>query len=124
MSEMKPGRELDALIAERVMGYRRLEAYPFREGFPCFVNPSGLEIYPSMIPEYSTSIAAAWEVVNEMQGNKWVFRIQSPYCNVIPGAWEAFFGYKHVNEDTFMEARRAETAPHAICLAALKAVGK
>lgn len=103
---MKPGRELDALIAEKVMGFdpnstdslRTLLYHSYPGGhFPC----------------YSTNIACAWEVVEKMSPRDDKFEI-SKYKN---GLYEATFRYFEA------EWSEAETAPHAICLAALKAVG-
>jgi len=91
---MKAGRELDALIAERVMG----EMWG--------VGPN-LE---DTLPHYSTQIADAWLVVEKMRP---YFEI---YCD--GGGWVARFGWA----DAGTLAAYADTAPLAICLAALKAV--
>ena len=57
---MEPGRELDALIAEKLMGF---DAH-------CFVDDEGQlrDAECEAVPSYSTSIAAAWEVW-EFYGN-------------------------------------------------------
>jgi hypothetical protein len=53
---MKPGRELDALVAGRVMGWRVFETKLIKDGYVAYLadfNPS-------------TNIAAAWEVVEKL----------------------------------------------------------
>jgi len=88
---MKPGRELDALIAEKVMGW-------------------SWGIIGDLIPAYSTDISAAWEVVEEM-GDCLHLRQHGEQ-----GEWEAWFcGYPN-------SKAHGETAPEAICKAALLAV--
>ena len=47
---MEPGRELDALVAKKVMGW--------------------FEVWKPFSP--STDISAAWEVVEKLQGTYWV----------------------------------------------------
>ena len=100
----KPGREFDALVAERVMGWPK--AYDAEADV-------WYSITADEIPRYSTDIAAAWEVVGhltQMPGfNSIDLRIE-PDC-VIAEAW-IYSRAKTVEGDT---------APHAICLAALKA---
>ncbi len=144
---MEAGRELDALIAEKVMGWRW-----FRFLNKCYLIPprntetgfdpahvlshwdgegkegtpdlewTTLSSYPNFrLRHYSTDIAAAWEVVEKVQANGWTFHVDDVgFNNGIEGKWrvlltEAETGDKHVFAD-------GDTAPHAICLAALKAM--
>lgn len=126
---MNPGRDLDKKIAEH-LGYQRIEFK--KQGHSDVlllvgVKPGERPTHTGYMPQYeipyfSTDIAAAWEVVQEMQSNKWVFRIESPYCNASPAEWTAYFGWKHVSDDDFSNhAQASESEAHAICLAALKA---
>ena len=114
---MKPGRELDALIAEKVMGWivNRLSEQtmpPVLRGPGTF---SAVDLHP-----YSTDIAAAWEVMEKLiKIAKKIDKMSLPsiYC----------LSAKHYRvsidlEDRYIEGS-ANTVPHAICLAALKAVG-
>ena len=128
---MEAGRELDALIAEKVMGHRMFEPPPMSE--PWEVMPDDYRGRP-LLP-YSTDIGAAWEVVEKMRergkdrkdiaicmdgfslsqnhvGEDW-----QDYPWAPEGGWSATFtdGYN-------TSGAAALTAPHAICLAALKAV--
>lgn len=102
---MKPGRELDALVAVRVMGW---------------------EIY-QQVPEYSTSIEAAWDIVEHMKKNHThgVFSITGPSDD--HNKWFCIFEKKwrghNLEAASHYDWPSADTAPHAICLAALKACG-
>ncbi|MNR93666.1 hypothetical protein D3C72_247240 [compost metagenome] len=60
---MKPGRELDMLVAENVMGLSVIvERRP--DGIT-WVKEDGRE--PYVLPSYSTDISAAWEVVKRLR---------------------------------------------------------
>jgi len=122
---MNAGRELDVLIAEKVM---ELKTEPIEiasgESDIRIVGQSagGLGLWYKSVPRYSTRIEDAWQVVEKMnefydndvfienwRGGSWC-------CFMVPMAASAW-----------PEERRpgacAETAPLAICLTALKAVG-
>jgi hypothetical protein len=99
------GRELDALVVEKVMGWD-------------MAKPLGSEP-PMELPRYSGDIAAAWLVAEKMLGLGWGQVDLSRDWD--SGKWTAGFG-------TWQEGgkrveRTGNTAPLAICLAALKAVG-
>jgi hypothetical protein len=109
---MNPGLELDVLVAEKVMG----QAIP-REGFPASHRPTFPGAY--YLPAYSTDIAAAWEVVEKlqsMQAEASLLMIKNPVvktCRV-----------RFMTENAEIAGHSQEQSmPHAICLAALKAVG-
>lgn len=116
---MKPGRELDALVAEKVMG---LEPWPGRPGaFKAKVVPRGREPKPCLPPSYSTDIAAAWEVVGKL--NRWHFELTRladlcgwEYRCTMKSAWPGVSGEHAIGTSEI-------SAPHAICLSAMKAVG-
>ena len=103
-------RELDALVAERVMGCRvAWNAAPYCD---CSVDrPHDIATDDDTfeLPLYSTDIAAAWEVVEKIiaRGNN---------------VWVGFYGntwHMHFTEDALSQYP-ADTAPKAICLAALQ----
>lgn len=121
---MPAGRELDALVAEKVMGWTACdanEAYPrwmhgdpgdeFAEagrGRGCAPLTTAWRVPYS---RYSTDIAAAWEVVEKVRGDRdvwlqWDSETSIWGCQFFSGGHECF----------------ADTAPLAICRAALKAV--
>lgn len=109
---MEEGRDLDALVAEKVMGWKY---YPASAGTmqpinpPYWINPDrqSLDAIEDWPPSYSTDIDAAWEVVEKLAGT---FRLEyEKYSD-----WDCELG---------LGSAHAKTAPLAICLAALKAVG-
>ena len=115
---MKPGRELDALVAEKVMG---LEVYKT-------TNPkarrmfSGTETFFMVkgtrreVPRYSINIAAAWEVVKHLRDKPGLLPFtMSDHDPLTHGLrWSASFQQL----DSY-----GETPQLAICFAALNAVG-
>lgn len=133
---MEAGRELDAEVAEKVMllkviardwpcwydpetGYAEAVVMPLEDGdlegthpepvydpYPgCNPNPR-----PSVVPEYSTDIAAAWAIVEEL-------KLSILYE---PDGWMAsYVGSKGAPHIHYIHAA---TAPLAICLAALECV--
>ncbi len=130
---MKPGREMDALVAEKVMGWK-FGKDPV--GLSCWVVSIDRTVDRCWSP--STDIAAAWEVVEkinqlpswpeydykgkiERHRERGAFRVESTYSLNRQGKWCAY-GTDRDQEYPLFEAY-AEIAPHAICVAALKAVG-
>jgi len=128
---MEAGRELDALVAEKVMGIEVdlvvapfIYYSPYRDrydewaaGNEPYIDKDG-DIH--LIPRYSTDIAAAWLVVEKMRETRWI-----EVHSTIDGEWAAFYtpiGTTDMNQ-AIHEYAKASTAPLAICLAALKAVG-
>ena len=144
---MKAGRELDCAVAERVMGLRvvRLGYWgnspsddegDWREhmhespeqveiGMDWFEKAKAhsvgvyycdmkkCEAIPDYLAHYSTDIAAAWQVVEKCaQYGVWT-------------VWETHDGWNagQMMDHHCVSEAMADTAPHAICLAALKAVG-
>lgn len=104
---MEAGKELDALIAEKVMGWKEdkyrgiigwLDGHVFRSSF----NPS-------------INIADAWHVVEKIQEKFWIKLV---------GYGEGFIcTLTGKGNNTLKTAVDETTAPLAICLAALEAVG-
>lgn len=111
-SEMKPGREVDALVAEKVMGIR----VTFEQGDYWPPARPGENFSTQPIRAYSTNIAAAWEVVENLN-DFGSFNLK----RTGPAGWIARLRDWRATPTT-IEAS-APSAPHAICLAALKAVG-
>ena len=113
---MDAGRELDALVAEKVMGY--IPSIP--------PDPEGMlrpgKEYPVVAPHYSTDIAAAW-----------------PLADIIRKRWPAFqlhadavYGWRFSSDDDYVSYDGSvipdaevyhDSMPLLLCLAALKAVG-
>lgn len=120
---MIAGRELDVLVAEKVFKWHNIQSLAMLMddglmGWDMCGNYPDSPPYEAShrIPRYSTSIAAAWEVMEKLakdglvlsleRGDKW----RSAFRKNLPSYFEQ------------MEYVVADTAPLAICLAALKAV--
>jgi hypothetical protein len=112
---MKAGRELNFLIATQVMGIETWPGVPGALKAP--IVPRGREPKPCAPPDYTTDIAYAWAVVKKLTEKS------ETHFELSKGreGWHAGFDldrpFKRVTAI-------ADTAPHAICLAALKAVGE
>jgi len=106
---VKAGRELDALVAEKVMGWRRVNLSCMDSTIDGWLPPIlGQGVDP---PHYSTNIAATWEVVEKMKDMR-------PEVSFDGARWTViFWGAIHLN------AIRSDSPSHAVCLAALKCVG-
>lgn len=116
MTNLPPGRELDALIAEKVMGWKFEQRHPEADNgiFP-WTRVDGIRAVAP--PHYSKSIADAWAVVEKWRELGFDVDITAHHgwqygCRIAPKGT--------FNTSTHFES--ADTAPHAICLAALKAV--
>ena len=117
---MEPGRELDALVAEKVMGYRIFNPPPIDD--PWEVLPDNSRGRPVLA--YSTDIAAAWEVLEKMRLLLPGQEIMLYYCDGWSvGALCQAAGTIEIG-DRFTDVESVATAPHAICLAAEALAGK
>lgn len=116
------------LIAERVMGWKRGERYGNGNGEwqrPTDDPKRSGRLTWEQTPRYSTDIAAAWQVVEKWRAKGEGFQLDSLGFTGVEGetdaAWRCSFmdatdgGMEHYSAE-------AETAPLAICLAALAAV--
>lgn len=126
--EIQAGRELDALIAEKVFGWRWLvsEGSGKRGIFSEQNNPgwfsreaSGHERlayeWDCKLPYYSFDIASAWKLVERMQAEGHCLEVR-PYVKVSSGYRVSIW------EGGELDYATGETAPLAICRAALKAL--
>jgi hypothetical protein len=116
---MPAGREMDALIAEKLMGYVN--------GRKCYryADNSG-DWWTTHIPHYSTDIEAAWEVLEKMRadcsgGGEPDYIMLNCYKELEPHWYCAKIWAHHDGDIPEVEAT-AETAPLAICRAALLAI--
>jgi len=108
VNEQLEPRELDALVAEKVLGIPP-EMIHNQEGGKHFKFVDGRECRIAVNAYYSTNIGAAWQVVEKCKRLK--------LSQMSDGYWRAAF-----SRDGVWESREAETASRAICLAALAAV--
>jgi hypothetical protein len=116
---LEPGRELDALIAEKVMG-----CDPDGDQCRCkdrdhsdLLQDDG---HSPTLKEYSTDISAAWEVVEKL-GDYFDIHRQEGCESEVTFARRCNDVDDFPGDDLWVTGY-AETVPHAICLAALKAV--
>ncbi len=125
---MKPGRELDALVAEKVMGFSRREPRTWPDGSLAgagWRDDENSTFYPDasdMLPHFSSDIAAAWEVVDLLERENYVVSVSQSkkYFKTHQAAVQVQF---KPYTDNLHDYAFGESAPHAICLAALKAKG-
>ena len=103
-------RELDALVAEKVFLYR-LEKVANGYATGIILGPSGTSM---SVPNYSTDIATAFRVLEELPGLKGIG------YGPARKDWTAYF---QINIDHPTHRASDKSAPRAICLAALLAVG-
>jgi hypothetical protein len=131
MSTMKAGPELDAMVTERVLEWewkRSPDAYP--EPHYAWVAPRPQNLgggeweVARHTPAFSTDIAAAWQVVEKIRSQGRYFEIGS----AVEGdneTWTCVVGQLREDDPTGDRPLVFDcaTAPLAICLASLKAVG-
>lgn len=103
---MKSGPELDAAVAERVMGQA------FRDG-----PRPGERVTRICIMPYSTDIVFAWQVVERLIADGWTFELG----HAIGKDYSPWLAWLYHDEGDKL-GRFGDTAPHAISLAALAAM--
>ena len=110
-------RAIDALVAEHVMGY---ETDSYKDNFKSNVGWFSIDDWRP-----STDIAAAWEVVEKLSSENCFHSLCVYYLssedNGLDKVYLMDFDYCHSDADA--HEAEADTAPMAICLAALKAKG-
>lgn len=117
MPELEAGRELDALVAEKVLGLIHAQGQTYCDK----AHGGGSDAFTSCPvcrpAKYSTKMAAAWEVAEYFIERKgWEITV----C----GGWPEEYG-KYIA--TFgpggLGSQQGASAPLTICLAALQALG-
>ena len=113
IDKMEAGPEMNALVAERVMGWQKIRDPLAPKGTTNryrYVDKDWLG-NDRRLPKFSTDISPAWLVVEKMLEKHEAFHLE-----YIPDKqWYAMFWFA-----TYFTS--ADTAPLAICRAALKAV--
>ena len=114
---MNAGRELDALVAVKALGWEWIDAMEMWYD----TSDSHTMLTSDELPEFSTDIAAAWHVVEHLDRtrNTWIDRLQKEGME----GWGLILASGTGYSVTHHQVHLAETVPLAICLAALKAVG-
>lgn len=132
-------RQLDALIAEKVMGYENKGSYFIHPDKPGKTFVLELKNQPMswggggwqdfLLPKFSESIEEAFQVVEQITRNKWIaFKITArPYMAAKETAWQN--GYKFEVSVTYGGQTpfpgpqfNSSSLPHAICLAAARTI--
>lgn len=123
-----PEKNIDILVAERVMGFKKEPASGFDSCTEAYLKPRDSDAFEMVgcahnLPPYSTSIEAAWEVLEKLKGQ---FELSTDSADPVDELrWQVYIVTFLGSQDGLpVEVRaRAHTAPMAICRAALKAVG-
>lgn len=117
---MNPGRELDALISEKIMGLpvARNSRGGWSVGDPDYYDDCGMLILSNPLRGYSTDIAAAWGVLEEISKSNFMVSTRS-FMNQ-PHQSQCLI-LKTAGENVWIEAT-GESMAYAICVAALKSI--
>ena len=129
---MPAGREMDALVAEKVVGWQSVAFRHYKtgdqysgaswsewNGLPSLDSPNFV-----VVPKYSTDISAAWEVIKKIVGDNNEDRDLFIEC-WSDGEWFVAFhpvGYSSRKPQASCDGKKTgiPSAPLAICRAALK----
>lgn len=129
---MNAGRELDALVAEKVMGWHSKQVplsmfqphvmvdlwYTAENELISSTDLINQSVKAGVLPHFTTNISDAWRIVEHMRQNKYHIATDDRHEQDAP--WWCEFA---TEEYTIGSQATAETFPLAICLAALRAVG-
>jgi hypothetical protein len=125
---MEAGRELDALVAEKVMGAENVRWIRPELGWPnqpvqATYAGAGNSEYQS-VPRYSTDIKAAWRVLSGFVERGWWPDLSLHSDGASAPGWRCRLGHTGIETEAgqYSYSRAGTTAPHAICLCALAAV--
>ena len=129
IDEMPAGREMDKAIGQHIFKYW-VDHYDkdYAENcYYCLMDGSGDAVIPGLhegerrteeeawadCPEFSTDIAAAWEVLNK-------FTHKEPCINYLNDLWNPVGWHCHIDGH---HTEGCDTAPLVICRCALKVAG-
>lgn len=123
-------RELDAEVAERVMGIAltRAPLIPRSVSASSVFTDDGADAWRQAYPDsiavsvlryYSTDISAAMEVVEKLREQKWDIQMSSDDESL---TWQVMLDARTVTDRLLLAEHKSDSLPEAICRAALKAV--
>lgn len=114
--DMPAGRDMDRMVAEQILGWKRGIVYGNRNGEWIVPGHKGYPITFDCTPKFSEKIDAAWKLIEHAakQGLHVRISIRLDIAGEANGYIVKWNGYYHI----------AETAPLAICQAALLAKEK
>lgn len=119
MTDLPAGPALDVLIATKVMGWTRLpDSFDGIVATPVYRTNDGFET--SYVPPFSTMIVHAWEVVERMSRppHSLCVQIENDSMQGEVDEWSCHFNPVGMQPRGYAVA---DTAPLAICRAALRA---
>lgn len=127
---MKPGRELDALIAEKVMGIKDVQ---MTKGFGPVYDFTGSQGMPrKMVPNYSTNLVEVWEKAiqihkaNAENYDNWGTGLGPVYMYqplIVEKDGEYGIDFLYEDYDNYPKPKEYGPLPYVICLAALRLIG-
>lgn len=135
---MKPSRQLDALIAEKIIGLKscnddsqvfdnELGYYMWHKDWSRCGHKPYTCFYKTSPEPYSSNIGCAWKIIDKMKDNDnkstsygYAWNVELIYMASDKGPDESWSCILH-GPNNYQEGL-ASTAPLAICLAALKAM--
>lgn len=107
------GKNFDTWIAKNIFNLEVVDDY---SGIHCLADG-----YKTQIPNYSTDISAAWEVVEKMMNKKYRYVFRGNFEG--DGLhWAAFDQQEWADSNPPWQSNLCESLPLAICRAALLAV--
>ncbi|GIO83490.1 hypothetical protein J25TS5_04220 [Paenibacillus faecis] len=120
---MGPGRELDALVAEKVMLWEWNDEKTFSQGNYVRIDPPYAFDHESGEPRFnwspSTEISAAWEVVEKMRQKNYIYELADFGRNTHKSK-PHYAAFHPINKPRNYERQvHSKTLPEAICKAAL-----
>lgn len=135
---MDAGRDLDALVAEKVMGWTKTVSADHTNSPIQVLREMGIfyqwtdttgKVVGLDIPPYSTDIAAAWQAVDKLRSLGWYLWLEDAQFKDVQYTASFILAEPMTEEYPWrsppikQSLNDASTAPHAICCAALRAVG-
>jgi len=118
IDELKAGPELDALIAEKVMGWEYLP-HRLDQGWPWKVQDG---VRATKCPKYSTQMTSAWEVAEKISREQFSIEFRLVSMPSPPHEQDVWRVFILTNADKTICGEG--TAPLAICRAALNLVNE
>ena len=131
INELKPGRAMDALIAEKIFGWTWVTGILALDQ-PCLAKPSLLALHPKALPtdkrstsgtfpHYSTNMADAWKIVDAFRAKDKKLVLHENMSRKEHKNYYAYIGKEHMigEEPWFISG---ETGAEAVCKAGLIAL--
>jgi hypothetical protein len=119
---MKAGRELDALVTEKIMGWKRGRRYGNGNGEWIRAEKEEYPLTWNQTPRHSTSIEKAWQVIEQMARTGWFFVLEYDSTDCLDVAFYRTSKCDGGGAEQWITGPLAD-APRLICVAALKALG-